>query len=93
MARFPQVQHRAQAELDRVVRSTRLPELEDMEKLPYVRAVVLEILRWRPVAPFGLPHKNTAEDAYDGYHITKGTMLIPVSVTLQAANETYDLLP
>lgn len=92
MARFPEVQHRAQAELDRVVGPTRFPELEDMEKLPYVIAVVLEILRWRPVAPFGLPHKNTTEDVYEGYYISKGTMLIPVSVTLQAANETYKLL-
>lgn len=92
MARFPEVQHRAQTELDRVVGPTRFPELEDMEKLPYVRAVVLEILRWRPVAPFGLPHKNTAEDMYEGYYISKGTMLIPVSVSSQVLNDAYNLL-
>lgn len=45
---------KAQAELDRVVGSDRLPTFEDLEELPYVRAVVNETLRWRPIAVLGV---------------------------------------
>ena len=79
MTLFPSVQQKAQAELDRVVGPTRLPEYEDLPNLPYVRAVVLETMRWRPVGPFAIPHANNADDTYEGYHIPKGTLIIPVS--------------
>lgn len=41
---FPEVQVKAQAELDRVV-SGRLPDFGDVEELPYLSAVVKEVLR------------------------------------------------
>ena len=44
----------AQAELDSVVGSDRLPTFEDEEDLPFVRAVVKETLRWRPIAVLGV---------------------------------------
>jgi cytochrome P450 len=49
----PDVQAKAQAEVDRVVGLDRLPEVEDRERLPYVEAVVNECLRWIPVVPIG----------------------------------------
>jgi cytochrome P450 len=49
----PDVQARAQAELDRVVGAGRLPELADRAALPYVEGVVSECLRWLPVTPMG----------------------------------------
>jgi cytochrome P450 len=50
---YPEVQQKAQAEIDRVVGCDRLPEMEDMIALPYVSAVVTETLRWLPVLPMG----------------------------------------
>jgi cytochrome P450 len=50
---YPDVQAKAQAEVDRVVGSDRLPELEDREQMPYVQGVVSECLRWLPVLPVG----------------------------------------
>ena len=44
MVCFPEVQMKAQAELDQVI-SGRLPDFEDMEELPYLSAVVKEVLR------------------------------------------------
>jgi Cytochrome P450 len=46
MTCFPEVQMKAQAELDRVV-SGRLPNFDDMDdiKLPYLSALVKEIFR------------------------------------------------
>ncbi|THH19224.1 hypothetical protein EUX98_g8816 [Antrodiella citrinella] len=77
MAMFPDAQKKAQAELDRVVGPNRLPEFEDIENMPYIRATVMETSRWLPVVPFGVPHAVIADDVYNGYHIPKGTAAIP----------------
>jgi cytochrome P450 len=50
---YPEVQAKAQAEVDRVVGKDRLPVLEDAEHMPYVQAVASECLRWLPVVPLG----------------------------------------
>lgn len=80
MALYPDVQKKAQAELDKVIGPTRLPEYEDLEHLTYVRAVTKETLRWMPVLPFGVPHALTEDDIYEGYHLPKGAAVIPVSL-------------
>ena len=49
----PEVQAKAQAEIDRVVGKDRLPNFDDRLELPYVEAILRETLRWHPVAPFG----------------------------------------
>jgi cytochrome P450 len=51
---YPDVQLKAQAEIDRVVGRDRLPNMDDMASLPYVNAMVTESLRWLPVAPLGI---------------------------------------
>jgi cytochrome P450 len=53
MVLYPDVQTRAQAEIDSVVGRDRLPTFEDRASLPYVDAVVREVLRWRPIGPLG----------------------------------------
>lgn len=50
---LPDVQKKAQAEIDAVIGNDRLPRLSDREHLPYVCAVVTEVLRWHNVAPTG----------------------------------------
>jgi len=55
MALYPRVQARAQAELSKVLGSSfeRLPCFADRPKIPYVNAMVKEILRWNPAVPLG----------------------------------------
>jgi len=74
---FPGIQKKAQEELDRVIGSDRLPVSKDRDKLPYIMAVMKETHRWHPVTPMGLPHSSTVEDAYKGYKIPKGSILLP----------------
>jgi cytochrome P450 len=50
---YPDVQKKAQAELDRVIGRHRLPEFADKDDLPYLEAVMRECLRWLPVLPTG----------------------------------------
>jgi len=52
----PEVQKKAQAEIDAVIGEDRIPTWEDYDKLPYVGTLIKESMRWRPVAPLGVPH-------------------------------------
>ena len=45
MLLYPDIQRKAQAEVDRVVGRDRLPEFSDEPSLPYVTALVKEVLR------------------------------------------------
>ena len=53
IASNPDVQKRAQTELDNVVGTNRLPKFSDANSLPCLTAVVKETLRWHSVAPQG----------------------------------------
>jgi hypothetical protein len=55
MSMFPEVQRKAQEEIDRVVSPGRLPKPSDRENLYYVNALVEEAQRWHPIGPMGLP--------------------------------------
>jgi cytochrome P450 len=76
MIAFPEVQRRAQAEIDAIVGRDRLPTFADAPRLPYVLAIIREILRYRPTIPFLIPHAATEEDWYEGMYIPKGTVCI-----------------
>jgi len=53
MLLHPDIQKKAQDELDSVIGRERLPTFEDRLRLPFVDAVYKETLRWRPIAPLG----------------------------------------
>ncbi|KAJ7230946.1 cytochrome P450 [Mycena rebaudengoi] len=72
----PDIQKKAQEEIDTVVREGHLPSFDDEESLPYVSAIVKEVLRWKPVAPIGVPHAVTVEDTYRGYRIPAGSIVV-----------------
>ena len=76
MVAYPETQALAQEELDRVVGRGHLPTFKDYPNLPYIRAMVKEVLRWRPAGPLGAPHRSTEDDWYEGMFIPKGTTCI-----------------
>jgi hypothetical protein len=53
MTLHPEVQRKAQEEIDRVVGNDRLPSFADRQQLPYVDAIAKEVFRWNAVAPNG----------------------------------------
>ena len=53
MVLYPEVQRRAQKEIDNLVGTDRLPEFRDLASMPYILALLKELLRWQPVAPLG----------------------------------------
>jgi cytochrome P450 len=72
---FPEVAKEAQAEVDRVCED-RMPDLNDVPDLPYIRACMKESLRWMPATALGVPHALTEDDSYLGYHIPKDAGVI-----------------
>ncbi|KAK5635859.1 hypothetical protein RRF57_011572 [Xylaria bambusicola] len=73
---FPEAVPPAWEELDRVVGHNRSPSWEDEDNLPYVKAFVKEVLRWRSVAIIGgQPHAPTQDDYYKGWLIPKGAWI------------------
>ncbi|KAG7119606.1 Cytochrome monooxygenase CLM2 like protein [Verticillium longisporum] len=77
MAKFPDIQRKAQEEIDRVIGTDRLPSFDDRDRLPYINAVIKETLRWWPIAPMGFPHTANEELEYNGYRIPKNAILLP----------------
>lgn len=53
MVQNPEIQLKAQAEIDSVTGSDRLPEMADRDSMPYLERIVREVLRWQPVLPLG----------------------------------------
>ncbi|ESK89474.1 cytochrome p450 [Moniliophthora roreri MCA 2997] len=89
MVTFPEAQRKVQEELDRVIGRSRVPTLDDMENLPYMRAVVKEVIRWRPAAPMGVFHASLEDDIYEGYYIPKGSIVISNILAMNHDVETY----
>jgi len=72
----PEKMKRAQAELDEVVGRNRRVEESDTERLPYLRAVVKEVLRLHPVAPLLIPHRADSDCEIEGFVIPKHSQVI-----------------
>jgi cytochrome P450 len=71
----PETQRKMHEELDKVV-GDRLPAWEDRDNLPYVNAVICELMRWKHFAPFGLPHMTLQDTEIGGYAIPKGAQIL-----------------
>ena len=75
MAMYPEAQRRAQEELDHVVGPDRLPDFSDRKRLPYLTALLKELLRWHVVTPISVPHRAVADDEYRGWYIPAGSVI------------------
>ncbi|KAI0023477.1 cytochrome P450 oxidoreductase [Xylariomycetidae sp. FL0641] len=76
MIEFPDVQKRAQEEIDAVIGEDRSPTWEDFSRLPYINMMIKESHRWRPVSPLGVSHAVSEDDWVGGYLIPKGSTVV-----------------
>ena len=74
MTLHPEWQALVWEEVDSVC-GDRLPDFEDIPRLPAVRAVIKEVMRWRPVTAGGVPHLLTRDDVYEGYFLPEGSVV------------------
>jgi len=89
MVLYPDVQKKAQAEIDRVVGTDRLPNFEDRSHLPYIDAIIKEATRWLPVLPMCVGHETSEDVTYNGFRIPKGAFLLPAVWWFLHDPETY----
>ncbi|ETW77757.1 cytochrome P450 monooxygenase 31 [Heterobasidion irregulare TC 32-1] len=89
MLLHPEVQTSAQQELDKVLGEGDLPTFNDEPSLPYITALVKEVLRYSPAIPLGVPHLSEEDDTHDGYWIPKGSIVIANSWSMLHNEETY----
>ncbi|KAJ3513179.1 hypothetical protein NLJ89_g3095 [Agrocybe chaxingu] len=73
MLMHPRVQIKAQAEIDSIIGTGRLPTFADRPSLPYIEAIYREVMRYAPPLYIDVTHSSTEDDWYDGYFIPKGT--------------------
>lgn len=72
---FPHIQEKIQAEIDNAVGQARHPELTDRENMPFVRACILECLRYQSHLPLTAAHYNTEKVDIFGYTIPPKTIV------------------
>ena len=88
MCHYPQWLKRLQKELD-LVCPDHLPQWSDAPRLPVLRAIGKELIRWRPPVPTGVPHEAEQDDVYDGYLIKKGTLVHPTEWARRSDETLY----
>ena len=87
MITHPEAQSQAREEIDRVCtngESLRLPRMSDLSAMPYVAAMIKEVLRWRPTVPVVPPHQLTENLEFDGHFIPAGTNFLINSIGLSS---------
>ncbi|KAI5918504.1 cytochrome P450 [Camillea tinctor] len=80
---------KAQKLIDEVVGRDRMPQFEDRSQLAYIDALVLELIRWRPIVTGGVPHATHQEDVYMGYRIPAGSTVLPHHWALTREEAVY----
>ncbi|XP_033763834.1 steroid 17-alpha-hydroxylase/17,20 lyase-like [Pecten maximus] len=76
LAANPEIQKKAQKEIDNAVGRDRLPGLADRPSMPYTEAVLHETMRIATVAPLGVPHAARVDAKLCGYDVPKGTAVV-----------------
>ncbi|KAI4892537.1 hypothetical protein NFI96_024699 [Prochilodus magdalenae] len=76
MIKYPAIQAKVQAEIDRVVGSSRQPSVTDRENMPYTNAVIHEIQRMGNIIPLNVARAATKDTQIEEYSIPKGTMVV-----------------
>jgi len=76
MAVHPEIQKKAQKEIDKLLGGDRLPTLSDKDDLPYISALIKEIYRWHAPLPISIPKLLKEDDTYKGYLLPKGAIVM-----------------
>ena len=70
------VQRKLQKEIDSVIPSNRLPDLDDRSKLPYTEAVMAESQRMWPVLPVIGPRRVLRDTSLEDYRLPKESTIL-----------------
>ncbi|KAL3220998.1 hypothetical protein MRX96_029702 [Rhipicephalus microplus] len=74
---------------DRVVGRERLPTWTDHVHMPLTMATIWEMYRWKACTPFGIPRGVAEDTVIGGYHVPKGTVLLPNFWAMHQSTELW----
>ncbi|XP_070802530.1 cytochrome P450 2J2-like [Pituophis catenifer annectens] len=77
LANHPDIQKKVQKEIEDVFGLSGSISYQDRKKLPYTNAVIHEMQRVKYATLSGLPRQSTKDVEMRGYHIPKGTVIVP----------------
>lgn len=86
----PESLNKAKAELAQAVGADRTFEEDDIDKLPYLKAVIKETLRLHPPIPFLVPRRAMEDTNFQGYHIPKDTQVLVNAWAIGRDPEVWD---
>ncbi|XP_070802277.1 cytochrome P450 2J5-like [Pituophis catenifer annectens] len=77
LTNHPNIQEKVQKEIEDVFGFSQSISYQDRNKLPYTNAVIHEMQRFKSVLLVGFPRQSTKDVKMRGYHIPKGTIILP----------------
>merc|ERR1712212_377764 len=77
LIKWPHIQEKVQAEIDRVIGQSRQPNMADRPNMPYTDAVIHEIQRMGNIVPLNGLRMAAKDTTLGGYFIPKGTSVMP----------------
>lgn len=86
----PESLNKAKAELAQAVGADRTFEEDDIDNLPYLKAVIKETLRLHPPIPFLVPRRAMEDTNFQGYHIPKDTQVLVNAWAIGRDPEVWD---
>lgn len=86
----PEMQSKIREEVEAVLdHDSEIPSLDDRDKCPFTSAFILEVLRFRSLLPFALPHKAVEDTQILGYTIPAGTTILPSLIHNHSENDHW----
>ncbi|KAL7991094.1 hypothetical protein Chor_014524 [Crotalus horridus] len=77
LTNHPDIQEKVQKEIEDVFGLSGSISYQDRKKLPYTNAVIHEMQRVKYILLMGVPRQSTKDVNMRGYHIPKGSIIIP----------------
>jgi len=89
MVLHPDIVRKAQEEIDTVVGQDRLPDFSDKPYLPYICAIIEEVMRCYPITPSAVAHRLMADDVYEGMFLPAGSIVVVNSWAILHDSNVY----
>ncbi|XP_042564844.1 cytochrome P450 2J2-like [Clupea harengus] len=78
LMKYPHIQEKVHAEIDRVIGQSRAPSMDDRPNMPYTDAVIHEVQRLGNIVPLNGLRMAAKDTALGGYFIPKGAAVMPI---------------